>query len=144
MSPQQDNDSMSDINITPFVDVLLVLLIIFMVTAPIVNHVIQVDLPKDKYQEDKHKLLDSPLRLVIDQAGVLYVGEEKIGKVEQTDFEETLTKKIRLWANDQQNPVVDLEADQNIRYGLVVPVIARLKEMNVGLNLVIVPLASPQ
>ncbi len=46
----EENEPLSEINVTPFVDVLLVLLIIFMVTAPIVNHVIQVDLPQDSYK----------------------------------------------------------------------------------------------
>ena len=51
----EENEPLSEINVTPFVDVLLVLLIIFMVTAPIVNHVIQVDLPEDSYNQDKKK-----------------------------------------------------------------------------------------
>ena len=61
------NEPLSEINVTPFVDVLLVLLIIFMVTAPIVNHVIQVDLPEDSYNQDKMKPMQKPLRVVIDK-----------------------------------------------------------------------------
>ena len=60
-SQWQENEPLSDINVTPFVDVLLVLLIIFMITAPIVNHVIKVDLPKDSYSQDKMKPVQKPL-----------------------------------------------------------------------------------
>ena len=67
------NEPLSEINVTPFVDVLLVLLIIFMVTAPIVNHVIQVDLPQDSYNKDVMKPLQEPLKLVIDKSGILYL-----------------------------------------------------------------------
>ena len=63
-SQWQENEPLSDINVTPFVDVLLVLLIIFMITAPIINHVIKVDLPKDSYNQDKMKPVQTPLRLL--------------------------------------------------------------------------------
>ena len=69
-SQWQENEPLSDINVTPFVDVLLVLLIIFMITAPIINHVIKVDLPKDSYNQDKMKPVQTPLRIVLDKEGV--------------------------------------------------------------------------
>ena len=72
-SQWQENEPLSDINVTPFVDVLLVLLIIFMITAPIINHVIKVDLPKDSYNQDKMKPVQTPLRITLDKEGVVYV-----------------------------------------------------------------------
>ena len=75
----EENEPLSEINVTPFVDVLLVLLIIFMITAPIVNHVIQVDLPEDSYNQDVMKPLQEPLRVVIDKAWVLYLVLTRIG-----------------------------------------------------------------
>ena len=78
-SQWQENEPLSDINVTPFVDVLLVLLIIFMITAPIINHVIKVDLPKDSYNQDKMKPVQTPLRITLDKGGVVYVGETRIG-----------------------------------------------------------------
>ena len=83
------NEPLSEINVTPFVDVLLVLLIIFMVTAPIVNHVIQVDLPEDSYNQDKMKPMQEPLRVVIDKSGVLYLANTRIG-----DSNEEMTQRI--------------------------------------------------
>ena len=77
----QENDSISDINMTPFVDVLLVLLVIFMVTAPIINQAIQVELPKDSYKDEQPQELD-PLRVVINADKEFFVGDNKIGNLD--------------------------------------------------------------
>ena len=136
------NEPLSEINVTPFVDVLLVLLIIFMVTAPIVNHVIQVDLPEDSYNQDKMKPMQEPLRLVIDKSGVLYLGNTRVGGSNDDESQRVLTDKIKQWTKDQKQPwLVDVEADEKVAYGSIVPVIARLKELKVSMNLVIRPKA---
>ena len=136
------NEPLSEINVTPFVDVLLVLLIIFMVTAPIVNHVIQVDLPEDSYNQDKMKPMQEPLRLVIDKAGVLYLGNTRIGGSTEDESQRVLEDKINQWTKGQKQPwLVDVEADEKVAYGSIVPVIARLKELKVSMNLVIRPKA---
>ena len=136
------NEPLSEINVTPFVDVLLVLLIIFMVTAPIVNHVIQVDLPEDSYNQDKMKPMQEPLRVVIDKFGVLYLGNTRIGGSNENESQRVLTDKIRQWTKGQKQPwLVDVEADEKVDYGSIVPVIARLKELKVSMNLVIRPKA---
>ena len=136
------NEPLSEINVTPFVDVLLVLLIIFMVTAPIVNLVIQVDLPEDSYNQDKMKPMQEPLRLVIDKSGVLYLGNTRIGGSNENESQRVLTDKIKQWTKGQKQPwLVDVEADEKVDYGSIVPVIARLKELKVSMNLVIRPKA---
>ena len=123
-------------------DVLLVLLIIFMVTAPIVNHVIQVDLPEDSYNQDKMKPMQEPLRLVIDKSGVLYLGNTRIGGSTEDESQRVLEDKIKQWTKGQKQPwLVDVEADEKVAYGSIVPVIARLKELKVSMNLVIRPKA---
>ena len=134
------NEPLSEINVTPFVDVLLVLLIIFMVTAPIVNHVIQVDLPEDSYNQDKMKPMQKPLRVVIDKSGVLYLANTRIGDSNEEMTQRVLEDKIKQWTKDQKQPwLVDVEADEKVDYGSIVPVIARLKELKVSMNLVIRP-----
>ena len=136
----EDNEPLSEINVTPFVDVLLVLLIIFMVTAPIVNHVIQVDLPEDSYNQDTMKPMQEPLRVVIDKAGVLYLGNTRIGGSKDDESHRILKDKIRQWTKGRRQPwLVDVEADEKVDYGAIVPVIARLKEQKVNMNLVIRP-----
>ena len=136
----EENEPLSEINVTPFVDVLLVLLIIFMVTAPIVNHVIQVDLPEDSYNKDKMKPMKEPLKVVIDKAGVLYLGNTRIGNSQDDETQRILQDKILQSTKSMKQPwLVDLEADEKVDYGAIVPVIARLKELNVSMNLVIRP-----
>ena len=136
----EQNEPLSDINVTPFVDVLLVLLIIFMATAPIVNHVIQVDLPEDSYNQDKMKPMQQPLRVVIDKSGVLYLGNTRIGGSTKEKSQRVLEDKIKQWTKGQKQPwLVDVEADERVNYGSIVPIIARLKELKVSMNLVIRP-----
>ncbi len=136
----EENEPLSEINVTPFVDVLLVLLIIFMVTAPIVNHVIQVDLPQDSYNKDVMKPLQEPLKLVIDKSGILYIGKTRIGDSAEGESQIVLKDKIMQWIRGKKQPwSVDVEADEKVDYGSIVPVIARLKELDVSMNLVIRP-----
>ena len=136
----EENEPLSEINVTPFVDVLLVLLIIFMVTAPIVNHVIQVDLPQDSYNKDVMKPLQEPLKLVIDKSGILYIGKTRIGDSAEEESQIVLKDRVTQWTKGRKQPwLVDVEADEKVDYGSIVPIIARLKELNVSMNLVIRP-----
>ena len=136
----EENEPLSEINVTPFVDVLLVLLIIFMVTAPIVNHVIQVDLPQDSYNKDVMKPLQEPLKLVIDKSGILYIGKTRIGDSAEEESQIVLKDRVTQWTKGRKQPwLVDVEADEKVYYGSIVPVIARLKELDVSMNLVIRP-----
>ena len=136
----EENEPLSEINVTPFVDVLLVLLIIFMVTAPIVNHVIQVDLPQDSYNKDVMKPLQEPLKLVIDKSGILYIGKTRIGDSVEEESQIVLKDRVMQWIRGKKQPwLVDVEADEKVDYGSIVPVIARLKELDVSMNLVIRP-----
>ncbi len=136
----EENEPLSEINVTPFVDVLLVLLIIFMVTAPIVNHVIQVDLPQDSYNKDVMKPLQEPLKLVIDKSGILYIGKTRIGDSVEEESQIVLKDRVTQWTRGKKQPwLVDVEADEKVDYGSIVPVIARLKELDVSMNLVIRP-----
>ena len=136
----EENEPLSEINVTPFVDVLLVLLIIFMVTAPIVNHVIQVDLPQDSYNKDVMKPLQEPLKLVIDKSGILYIGKTRIGDSTEEENQIVLKDRVTQWISGRKKPwLVDVEADEKVDYGSIVPVIARLNELDVSMNLVIRP-----
>jgi len=136
----EENEPLSEINVTPFVDVLLVLLIIFMVTAPIVNHVIQVDLPQDSYNKDVMKPLQEPLKLVIDKSGILFIGKTRIGDSAEEESQIVLKDRVTQWIRGKKQPwLIDLEADEKVYYGSIVPVIARLKELGVSMNLVIRP-----
>ncbi len=116
------NAPMSEINITPFVDVMLVLLIIFMVTAPMMSKGVDIDLPKAKaapMEVDESKLL-----MTIDAKQNVYLGETQIPHAK---LEDALANNVRL----QREGELYLEADRSIPYGFVVQVMAIVKRAGI-------------
>lgn len=138
-----DHEPLSDINVTPFVDVLLVLLVIFMITAPIINQVVQVELPKDSYTKDGASV-DKSLKIIIDPTGTIFINNDVIGIGLDGENEKKFLKTVQEWAGTRRLPVfVDVEADKNAKWDDIIPVITRLKEVNVGINFVIDPAHKP-
>ena len=105
---------MSDINMTPLIDVMLVLLVIFIITAPLMTSSLKLDLPKT----DAAQPSDAPqfISVAIDPAGKLYFGEEAL---DAAAFE------ARVVAAAKKNPQmeVQLRADQSVPYGRVAELI---------------------
>jgi biopolymer transport protein TolR len=116
------NAPMSDINITPFVDVMLVLLIIFMITAPMMNKGVEIDLPKAKAAP--MEVDESKLMIIIDGQRRVFLGETQIPHAR---LEEALANNVRL----QREGELYLKADRNIPYGFVVQVMAIIKKAGV-------------
>lgn len=138
-SEWQQNEPLSDINVTPFVDVLLVLLIIFMITAPVMNQVIQVELPQDQYAEEGDSQ-DKTLRISINKEGLIYVNEIEIGTRLENEALIQFIQELKKWKKNKSEPwFADVEADRSVQYGAIIPVIARLKEEGIDLSLVIEP-----
>lgn len=108
---------MSDINVTPFVDVMLVLLIIFMVTAPLLTVGVQVDLPKTKAKAVQGQ--DEPLAISIDKDGAIYVQDTAM------ELEAVVP---RLQAISANNPDVRIfvRGDATVGYGRVMEVMGVL------------------
>ena len=112
------NELMSDINVTPFVDVMLVLLIIFMVTAPMMIQGLNVDLP-----EATAKPLDSEkehLVITIDKEHHVHINDYQVTV-------ESLSAKLIKILQSRGDREVYLKADKNIPYGIVVQVMAEIK-----------------
>ncbi len=113
---------MSDINVTPFVDVMLVLLIIFMVTAPMMIEGLNVDLPeataKPLESEKEH------LVVTIDEDQQVYINDFKVGV-------DSLGDKLSKTLQGRRDREVYLKADKNIPYGIVVQVMAEVKKAGV-------------
>ena len=121
-SAGNNKELMSDINVTPFVDVMLVLLIIFMVTAPMMIEGLNVDLP-----EATAKPLDSEkehLVITIDKDLLVYINDYKIGV-------DSLGDKLNKMLQGRSDREVYLKADKTIPYGIVVQVMAEIKKAGV-------------
>ena len=108
---------MSEINVTPFVDVMLVLLIVFMITAPLLTVGVPVDLPKTEAATINDS--DEPLVISIDKSGVIYLQEAA------TPLENLIP---RLQAITGANPEIRIyvRGDQAIQYGRVMEVMGRV------------------
>ena len=122
---------MSDINVTPFVDVMLVLLIIFMVTAPMMVQGVNVDLPEAAAEPMSTDT--EPLMLSIDAQGRIYINDVPV----ELDF---LGAKLDKILEGRGNREVYLRADKTIPYGVVVRVMAEIQAAGVEkLGMVTVP-----
>jgi biopolymer transport protein TolR len=113
---------MAEINVTPLVDVMLVLLIIFMVTAPLLTAGVPVNLPQSKagaLKQDKE-----PVTLSIEKTGEVYLGDERIAP-------EALGARLERIAADDPSQVF-LRADRTLDYGRVMGVLGELNRA--GLN----------
>jgi len=113
---------LNEINVTPFVDVMLVLLIIFMVTAPLMTQGVDVDLPTTKTvknlpQDSEHLVLS------IKKDGSLFLDEYKVGLDELEDHLKRLVAK--------QKKQLFLRADKEVAYGTVVEVMGEIKSAGI-------------
>jgi biopolymer transport protein TolR len=115
---------MSEINVTPLVDVMLVLLVIFMVTAPMLTTGIQLKLPKTK-KVTSLNLNKKMVVLSITVDGSFYIGE---AKVKESQLPARLKKEMK----DNQAEVVYLRADYSLKYETVAKMISNLKKMGIG------------
>ncbi|KZC40696.1 MULTISPECIES: ExbD/TolR family protein [Rhodanobacter] len=113
---------MSEINVTPLVDVMLVLLIIFMITAPVLAHRIQVDLPQPNPNQPPPTNPAEPVHLKIDQAGALYWNDIPVDE---------LGLKAQLAVISQQSlnnqPEIQIAAADAVAYEHVARVLAAAK-----------------
>ena len=119
MKTNRDRTVLSDINVTPFVDVMLVLLVIFMVTAPLMQQGVDVNLPKAKGKELPP---DERISLVIKRDRTVYMNDTPVSMAEM---------KQKLEAISKLNPNVFLKADKDVPYGLVVEVMSEIKEAGI-------------
>ena len=111
---------MSEINVVPYIDVMLVLLIIFMITAPLLTQGISVDLPKAPAEALDPELLknNEPLVLSVDREGRFYlnIGDNVESPIEQDAIVERVSAVIR---RNPETPVL-VKGDENVPYGRVV------------------------
>lgn len=119
--------TMSEINVTPMVDVMLVLLVIFMVTAPLIQQGVKVNLPETKAAPVE--ATDKKLVVSIDKTKRVFIGDAEVALSE-------LEEKLKTNAKAQKDKELYLHADRDLPYGVVVDVMAsaqRAGVTNVGM-----------
>jgi biopolymer transport protein TolR len=123
---------MSEINVTPLVDVMLVLLIIFMVTAPMLMQGVEVNLPQTTTKNIKTK--EEPLMLTVNKEKEIFIEKHRI-KLDNLEI------KIQKIFENRRDKEILLRADKEVPYGFVIKVIAKVKQAGIDkLGMVTVPL----
>ncbi len=117
MEKLKRRQALSEINVTPFVDVMLVLLIIFMVTAPLLQQGIDINLPQAKGKE-------------MPPAERIVITIKKDGKI-YVDKTAVTIKSLKAALSKESSKEVFLKADKNVPYGNVVTVMGELREMGI-------------
>jgi len=118
---RRDRTVLSEINVTPFVDVMLVLLVIFMVTAPLLQQGIEVNLPKELTKEAE---VEETSIVTVTKKGDIYYNQRLISLVD-------LERHMELLAMRNGDADVYLRADEEVPYGVVVKVISRIKKAGI-------------
>ena len=111
---KEDGSPMAEINVTPLVDVMLVLLIIFMITTPLMNHKVKVQLPEavvHKPKDDK-KVVETPVTITVTENGDLYLNDEPTTKP-------AIESRLSVEAQKQPQPPVQVRADSTTPYRMV-------------------------
>lgn len=122
-------DFNSEINVTPMVDIMLVLLIIFMVVTPMLQHGVTVNLPKDlnNPEEDPRIIKDTSVVIAIPEDGAYYIGKEKIAK----DVLRERVQKLLEAVKKEEDKVVYIKSGTGVSYGDVVTVINEVRALGV-------------
>jgi len=114
---------MSEINVTPFVDVMLVLLVIFMVTAPMIQQEVDLELPETRSTKAV-AVQEQDIVLTINRKKEIYIAKTKLSL-------KTLTPKLREIFREKRKKELYLRADKRIPYGFVVKVMALVKNAGI-------------
>ena len=116
---------MAEINVTPLVDVMLVLLIIFMITAPLAAHKIKVELPIASLERPPDEAASQPITLTVRDTGDLYWNDEPITEV-------TMQAQLRVVAQRQPQPEVQIRADKGTEYQVIQTVMGDAKNAGIA------------
>ena len=104
---------MAEINVTPLVDVMLVLLIIFMITAPLMTHKVKVELPEANLdRKDDTVLQVTPITIAVEETGALYWNDEPVTKG-------VIESRLSVEAQKTPQPQVNVRGDKTAKYRLV-------------------------
>ena len=117
---------MAEINVTPLVDVMLVLLIIFMITTPLMNHKVKVKLPEvvvEKKEEIKQPI--PPITISVTEAGALFLNDEPTTK-------QAIESRLSVEAQKQPQPPVQIRGDKTTPYRMVSEVVKVAQQQGIA------------
>ncbi|MCP1659159.1 ExbD/TolR family protein [Neisseria perflava] len=124
-----DDAPMSEINVTPLVDVMLVLLIVFMITMPVLTHSIPLELPTASEQAaKKDKQPKEPLRLTISSDGSYYIGAESATKLSVED----VAARLKDAKATNEDTIVAIAADKAVEYDYVNKALGAAREAGIS------------
>ncbi len=114
-----DTEVMNEINMTPLVDVMLVLLIIFIITVPVMKHAISVELPQAS--SERQNLKPETIQLSVDARGGYFLNQTAV-------TEEVLVNQLQAEAAKQPQPELHIRGDKAVRYEFVAQAMATAKQ----------------
>jgi biopolymer transport protein ExbD len=114
-----DTEVMNEINMTPLVDVMLVLLIIFIITVPVMKHAISVELPQAS--SERQNLKPETIQLSVDAQGAYFLNQNAV-------TEEVLVSQLQTEAAKQPQPELHIRGDKAVRYEFVAQAMATAKQ----------------
>jgi biopolymer transport protein TolR len=127
----QTRSSLAEINITPLVDVVLVLLVIFMITAPVLQSGIEVSVPKTRTVRE---ITEQRVVLTIDRDGGLFLGDSPVNIHE-------LPQRLRQSNTDPSKQIIYLRADERVQFGMFASVMDEVKQAGItNISIVTQPL----
>jgi biopolymer transport protein ExbD len=114
----------AEINVTPLADVMLVLLIIFMITAPLMSHKIKVDLPQANPDTKPTTIQVPPIDLAVEANGTMYWNDSEVS-------EAILNARLRARASDTPQPELQIRADKTTPYSIIWKVMQDAKDAGI-------------
>ncbi len=118
----EPDEVMNEINMTPLVDVMLVLLIIFIITIPVMKHTVNIDLPRATNQVEDAK--PATIRLSVDAQGAYFWNESQIADAD-------LLPKLQAEAGKQPQPELHIRGDKDVRYERVAQAMAAAQQSGI-------------
>lgn len=115
----EHEEVMSEINMIPFIDVMLVLLIIFIITVPVMKHAVNIQLPRA--DNEKESVPPETVRLSVASDGSFFIGTEKVA-------DEQLSPLLKAEAAKQPQPELHIRGDRDVRYERVVQAMAAAQQ----------------
>ena len=118
-----DDEAMNEINMIPFIDVMLVLLIVFIITVPVIHHSVNVQLPQAS--NEKEDLKPETLNLSVRADGSYWLGNDSVS-------DEELESRLEAAAGDDPQPQLHIRGDRDVRYERVAQAMAAAQRAGLG------------